>query len=85
MGANAATKAYIIINNVEKILAIELLNAAQAFEFRRPLKSSAFIEELFESYRQHVPFVEDDTVMYKLMHASRDFIQGLEIDIPDEL
>lgn len=85
MGANAATKAYIIINNVEKILAIELLNAAQAFEFRRPLKSSAFIEELFESYRQHVPFVEEDTVMYKLMHASRDFIQGLEIDIPDEL
>src|SRR5574344_10277 len=79
MGANAATKAYLIVQNVEKILAIELLNAAQALEFRRPLKSSEFIEEFIEQYRRFVPFVENDTVMYKLMHASRDFIQNVNI------
>ncbi|HNW68116.1 MAG TPA: histidine ammonia-lyase [Bacteroidales bacterium] len=79
MGANAATKAYLIVQNVEKILAIELLNAAQALEFRRPLKSSEFIEDFIEQYRRFVPFVENDTVMYKLMHASRDFIQNVNI------
>ncbi|MDD4395881.1 MAG: histidine ammonia-lyase [Bacteroidales bacterium] len=79
MGANAATKAYLIVQNVEKILAIELMNAAQALEFRRPLKSSEFIEDFIEQYRRFVPFVENDTVMYKLMQASRDFIQNVNI------
>lgn len=79
MGANAATKAYLIVQNVEKILAIELMNAAQALEFRRPLKSSEFIEDFIEQYRRFVPFVENDTVMYKLMHASREFIRNVNI------
>lgn len=77
MGANSATKAYRIVENVEKILSIELMNAAQALEFRRPLKSSPFIEELIADYRQWVPFVENDTVMYELMHKSREFLQQL--------
>ncbi|MEG1556777.1 MAG: aromatic amino acid lyase, partial [Bacteroidales bacterium] len=81
MGANAATKAYIIVNNVEKILAIELFNAAQALEFRRPLKSSSFIEDFVASYRKSVPFVENDTLMYELMHQSQKFIQGVKIEI----
>ena len=79
MGANAATKAYLVVQNVEKILAIELLNAAQALEFRRPLKSSEFIEEFIAQYRRFVPFVENDTIMYKLMHDSREFIQNLNV------
>ncbi len=79
MGANAATKAYLVVQNVEKILAIELLNAAQALEFRRPLKSSEFIEEFIAQYRRFVPFVENDTIMYKLMHASREFIQNVNV------
>lgn len=79
MGANSATKAYIVVNNVEKILSIELFNAAQALEFRRPLKSSAFIEEFIQGYRKTVPFIENDTLMYELMHKSREFIEGVEI------
>ena len=84
MGANAATKAFTIINNTEKVLAIELLNAAQALEFRRPLKSSPFIEEFVESYRKVVPFVEDDQLMYKLIHASQEFVKNAKVIVPEE-
>lgn len=79
MGANAATKCYTVINNVEKILAIELFNAAQALEFRRPLKSSSFVEDFIVSYRQFVPFVENDTYMHELIQQSIDFVQGVNI------
>ena len=82
MGANAATKAFLVINNVEKILSIELFNAAQALEFRRPLKSSPFIEEFVESYRHYVPFVETDTVMYLLMKQSQKFLEGVNVIMP---
>lgn len=79
MGANAATKAFRVVENVEKILAIELLNAAQALEFRRPLKSSEFIEDFIAQYRRYVPFVENDTIMYKLMQESREFVRNVNI------
>lgn len=81
MGANAATKCYLVVNNVEKILAIELFNAAQAFEFRRPLKSSDFIEDFVAGFRKSVPFVENDRYMHELMVKALDFVQGLEIDL----
>ena len=84
MGANAATKAYTVINNTEKVLAIELFNGAQALEFRRPLKSSEFIEEFMASYRQYVPFVENDVLMYKLMHKSQEFLQNVNVIIPEK-
>ena len=60
MGANAATKAYRVLNNLRRILAIELLNAAQALEFRRPLKSSPSVESLHAQLRLHVAKTEDD-------------------------
>jgi histidine ammonia-lyase len=75
MGANAATKAYIVINNTEKVLSIELMNAAQALEFRRPLKTSEILEGFVAKYRKHIPFVENDTVMYELMHQSQEFLR----------
>jgi len=78
MGANAATKCYRIIENVEKLFGIELFNAAQALEFRRPLKSSEFIEEVIKSYRECVDFINTDTIMYDKMQASFEFVQGLE-------
>ncbi|MGB5419145.1 histidine ammonia-lyase [Algibacter sp.] len=80
MGANAATQAYTLVNNVERILAIELFNASQAMFFRVPLKSSEFIESILNLYRQDVPFVEDDRVMHDDIQASILFIQGLDID-----
>jgi len=60
MGANAATKTLKIVENLERILAIELFNAAQALEFRRPGKSSNFIENFVSDYRKVVPTVEED-------------------------
>ena len=78
MGANAATKCYKVVDNVEKILAIELMNAAQAFEFRRPLKSSDIIENLIAKYRKIVPFIEEDEVMYTHMQKSKDFLSSFK-------
>jgi histidine ammonia-lyase len=77
MGANAATKCFQVVNNTEKVLAIELLNAAQAFEFRRPLTSSATIEELMSAYRKVVFIMRHDEVLHDLMQASQQFIKTL--------
>lgn len=75
MGANAATKCWQVIENVEKVLAIELLNAAQALEFRRPLKTSPQLEHLLKSYRKNIAFMEEDGIVYELMHASQEFLK----------
>lgn len=75
MGANAATKLVRVVQNTERVLAIELFNAAQALEFRRPLHSSWKIEKIFAAYRKVVPFVTDDTYMHPLIEASVDFIR----------
>lgn len=75
MGGNAATKCYRVAENTERILAIELFNAAQALEFRRPAKSSPFLENLVKAYRKVVNFVDIDQVMYKHIHASVKFLQ----------
>src|SRR5258708_40195776 len=58
MGANAATKAYRIKENLKTILAIELMTATQALDFRRPLKSSSKIEPFIADYRKHISFVK---------------------------
>ncbi len=84
MGANAATKAFRVLENLEKILAIELFNAAQALEFRKPAKSSPFIEDFVKQYREFVPFIDQDQVMYKHIDNSVKFLQQVKLDIPDE-
>src|SRR5574344_2707648 len=83
-GSNAATKLYRVIKNTESVLSIELLNAEQAFDFRKKesgLKSSSIIEKFFADYRKEVNFVEVDEVSYKLMHASLAFLQRKEEDV----
>jgi histidine ammonia-lyase len=77
MGANAAIKLYEIINNTERVLAIELFNAAQALQLRRPLKSSPAIEKIFTAYRKVVPFIEDDVVMSPHIAASVEFVNKM--------
>lgn len=83
MGANAATKALRIVDNLERILAIELLNASQALEFRRPLKSSEFIESFVKSYREEVPFVSEDRILHYDIEKSISFLNSFQIDIED--
>lgn len=80
MGANAATQAYTLINNVERVIAIELFNASQALGFRAPLKSSDFIEQFLSSYREVVPFIKEDEILHDDIQASIEFIQTLGID-----
>jgi histidine ammonia-lyase len=75
MGANAATKLYRIIQNCYTIQGIELLNAAQAFEFRRPLKSSETLETLYSNYRKVVTFVKNDTFLQPLIAESVKFVK----------
>ncbi|MBX9785408.1 MAG: histidine ammonia-lyase [Chitinophagaceae bacterium] len=74
MGANAATKAYRVMKNVEKVLAIELMSAAQALDFRRPLKSSATIEEVITAFRKEVSFVDKDRVLHEDMMKAVRFL-----------
>jgi len=80
MGANAATKCLQIVNNLERILAIELMNASQALSFRSPLKSSSTIENFIKSYRNEVPLVENDRVLAKDIEKTILFFDSLHID-----
>lgn len=85
MGANAATKAYRVVMNLERILAIELFNAAQALEFRRPLKTSPYIEDFVKKYRSYVSFVTEDKIMHDEIEKSITFLREVEYELPDAL
>lgn len=75
MGANAAIKLYKVILNTERVLAIELFNAAQALDFRLPLKSSPKIMEIHDEYRKTVPFILNDELMYPYIERSIQFLR----------
>lgn len=74
MGSNSATKLWRVAQNTERVLAIELFNAAQALEFRRPLRTSPELEAWLADYRREVPFIVNDTVMYPLIEKSIEFM-----------
>ncbi|MCK9616992.1 MAG: histidine ammonia-lyase [Lentimicrobiaceae bacterium] len=84
MGANAATKAFRVLENLERILAIEFYNAAQALEFRRPAKTSPFLENFLEKYRKIVSFIDNDKVMYNDIRLTVDFLKNVELQLPEE-
>jgi histidine ammonia-lyase len=81
MGANGATKLLRVAENLEKIIAIELFTAVQALEFRRPLRSSSFIENLVKSFRENIPFIKDDKVMYGEIAKSIDFVRSFKVKL----
>ncbi|TRZ42910.1 histidine ammonia-lyase [Robertkochia solimangrovi] len=78
MGANGATKTYRIVENLRSILAIELLNAAQALNFRRPLKTSPVLEDFYAAFVEKVPFVEKDRVLHDDIEATKAFMHSIE-------
>ncbi|MEP2935663.1 MAG: histidine ammonia-lyase [Gilvibacter sp.] len=84
MGANGATKCYKVCENLKKVIGIELMTASQALSFRKPKRSSGFIESLLTSYREVVPFVSEDQIMSPHIHASKLFIEQMQIE-PEEL
>ena len=78
MGSNAATKCYKVVENLQRILAIEIFNGTQALEFRRPLKSSSIIEKIVSDYRKHVPFVEADKIMFPEIEKSVQYLKSTQ-------
>jgi len=75
MGANASTKAYKVVENVAKVLGIELFTASQALFFREE-KTSPVLLDILEKFRKEIPFVENDTVMYEKIHKAVNFVNG---------
>lgn len=75
MGSNAATKAWKVVQNSERVFSIELMTAVQGIEFRRPLKTSQTLEKIVEKYRTLVSFVQDDKVMYTELDRSLEFLK----------
>lgn len=80
MGANAATKCAKIMENVERVLAVELMTAAQALEFREKRQLGSFLSGLLETFRSHVPALTHDRILHDDMKASLNFIKNFEID-----
>jgi histidine ammonia-lyase len=80
MGANAAVQAFDLIYNVERVLAIELMNASQAIVFRNPIKSSPFITSFLKSFRTQVSFVSEDRVLHNDIENAIEFLQYLTVD-----
>lgn len=79
MGANAATKAYRIVNNLYSILAVELITATQALQFRRPLQTSSALEQFVNTFRQAVPFIERDRVLHDDMVRAEKFLKEVKL------
>ncbi|MBQ9410086.1 MAG: histidine ammonia-lyase [Bacteroidales bacterium] len=76
MGSNSATKLLRLVDNVETVLGIELMNAVQALEFRRPAHTSPRLEIIIEDYRREVPFVDTDTYMHPLIEKYVKFLRN---------
>jgi histidine ammonia-lyase len=82
MGANAATKALRVVKNIENILAIELMAGCQALQFRGIENTSPFLQSIINEYRQKVPYVEEDVLMYELLDNSLQFVQNHNFHLP---
>lgn len=80
MGANAATKMYRIVNNLYSILAIELITATQALQFRRPLKTSPYLEGFTDTFRRVVPFIETDRLLHDDIQKAETFLKEVDIE-----
>ncbi|MCB0715261.1 MAG: histidine ammonia-lyase [Chitinophagaceae bacterium] len=69
MGSISGRKLYRVLENLEQIIAIELLSACQAIEFRRPLKSSVLLEFAHDYVREFVSFAEEDRIFANDINA----------------
>jgi histidine ammonia-lyase len=79
MGANAAVKLIEVLKNTRRILSIELLNAAQAMEFRRPVKTSPILEEVISQFRKEIDFIDNDIMMYTELHKAESFVAEMKL------
>ena len=84
MGANAATQCHELLANVESVLAIEFMTAAQAIEFRRPEKTSPILEDILAAYRDTVAHSSEDRILYTEISATKNFLTNLNMPEEDE-
>ncbi len=80
MGANAATKCYAVVQNVLQVLGIELLCAAQAIEYREVSNTSPLLQNIQSRFREHVPYLTQDVVLYEFIHKAKEFILNNEVE-----
>lgn len=76
MGANAATKLLRVVDNVERVQAIELFAASQAMSFRKE-KTSPVLQQLLRDFREQVPLVGNDIVMYEMLHKAEKYVKKM--------
>lgn len=76
MGPISGRKLNTVINNLENILAVELVCAAQAFDFRRPLKSSKILEACHNLVRKNIDHTDEDRIFAKDLKVAREIIQN---------
>lgn len=82
MGANAATKAYRVVINVQQVLAIELFNAAQALEIRGVDEASPYLQEVHGAFRKNVPFIDNDEYMHPHLAKAMSFLDQSTAEFP---
>ena len=81
MGANSAILLFDIVENVKKILSIELFNSAQALNLKKPLQASAELQSFVDRYRSCVNFVTEDKIMSSEINTTSEFIDNYKIEI----
>ena len=79
MGANGVVKCKRVLDNVQKILAIELLTAAQALDYKRPARSSTYIENLVAEYRKTVSFNDADRLLHNDLISTINFLNTYQL------
>ncbi|MDM1293298.1 histidine ammonia-lyase [Sphingobacterium sp. N143] len=79
MGSISGRKLLQVIDNVDKILSIELLCAAQAKDYHQPLRSTAALEAIHERIRQSIPHIESDQPMEELLTNALALVKSGEL------
>jgi histidine ammonia-lyase len=86
MGSISSRKLNKILDNLENILSVELLSAAQAFDFRKPLKSSVILEECHHYVREIIDHADEDRIFANdLKRANRIIVEGKLHKIAEEI
>lgn len=85
MGANGATKALKVVENISTILAIELFNASQALHYREPMRTSPFLEKILSGFREDVPVLREDGIMSGHIQKAKDFLVWFSVEEKDWL
>lgn len=79
MGAISARKSLKIVENLEKILGIEMMCAAQGFDFRKPMKSNILLDEMHRIIRQYITFADTDRIFSDDMNSAIELLHSKEI------